>query len=112
MRFIIFLIISSLFTKQNLTHLTKAEIGDFELMMLICSALSFFWVTGITQTFLPLYNNNRIFKKRTDDHQRSPEIYNTFLLLLFFSVGFAGLIYIFKDNIQVYEDLHKPEYCP
>lgn len=105
MRFISFLIISAVFTKQQLTHLTKAEIGDFELMMLLASALSYFWVTGIIQSFLPLYNNNHIFAKRTDFREKSPEIYNTFLLLAFFSVGFALLIYLLRNNIYVYKDL-------
>jgi len=104
LRFISFLIISAVFTKQSLTHLTKEEIGDFELMMLLASALSFFWVTGIIQSFLPLYNNNHIFTKRTDFREKSPEIYNTFLLLAFFSVGFALLIYLLRNNIYVYKD--------
>lgn len=107
LRFVTFLIISSLFTKQNLTHLTKDEIGDFELMMLISSALSYFWVTGIIQTFLPLYNNNPVFKKRPSDLEKSPEIFNTFLLLAMFSLGFAFLIFLFRDNIYVYSDLRE-----
>jgi O-antigen/teichoic acid export membrane protein len=107
LRFVTFLIISAVFTKQNLTGLTKKEIGDFELMMLLASALSFFWVTGIIQSFLPLYNNNHIFQKRTDFREKSPEIFNTFLLLTFFSVGFALLIYLFRSNIYVYKDFRK-----
>ena len=81
LRFVTFLIISAVFTKRNLTHLTNEEIGDFELMMLITSALSYFWVTGIIQSFLPLYNNNHIFTKKTHFREKSPEIFNTFLLL-------------------------------
>jgi O-antigen/teichoic acid export membrane protein len=104
-RFLTFLIISAVFTRQNLTHLTKNEIGDFELMMLLASALSYFWVTGIIQTFLPLYNNNHVFAKRTDFREKSPEIFNTFLLLSFFSFGFALLIFLFRNNIYVYKDL-------
>ncbi len=104
-RFITFLIISSIFTKQNLTHLTKDEIGDFELMMLLSAALSYFWVTGIIQTFLPLYNNNHVFSKRTHFREKSPEIFNTFLMLAFFSFGFALLIFLFRNNIYVYKDL-------
>ena len=105
LRFITFLIISAVFTKQSLTHLTKEEIGDFELMMLLASALSYFWVTGIIQSFLPLYNNNHIFDRRTDFREKSPEIYNTFLLLSFFSLGFALLIYLFRNNVYVYKDM-------
>lgn len=74
-------------------------------MMLLASALSYFWVTGIIQSFLPLYNNNHVFARRIDFREKSPEIYNTFLLLAFFSVGFALLIYLFRNNIYVYKDL-------
>lgn len=104
LRFITFLIISVVFTKYKLTHLTKAEIGDWELMMLITSALSYFWVTGIIQSFLPLYNNNLIFPKKTHFREKSPEIFNTFLLLSAFSFGFALLIYLFRNNFFVYRD--------
>lgn len=104
-RFIVFLIISALFTKPGISHLTTEDIGDFELMMLIVNALSFFWVTGIIQSFLPLYNNNVIFPTRTHFREKSPEIFNTFLLLSFFSVSFGLLIYILRNNIYFYKDL-------
>jgi O-antigen/teichoic acid export membrane protein len=110
LRFVTFLIISAFFTKRNLSHLSRAEIGDFELMMLLSSALSYFWVTGIIQSFLPLYNNNSIFPKRANERLKSPEIYNTFLLLAFFSIGFALFIYIFRNNIYVYKDLRTVPY--
>lgn len=74
-------------------------------MMLLSAALSYFWVTGIIQTFLPLYNNNHIFSKRTHFREKSPEIFNTFLMLAFFSFGFALLIFLFRNNIYVYKDL-------
>jgi O-antigen/teichoic acid export membrane protein len=74
-------------------------------MMLLAGALSYFWVTGIIQSFLPLYNNNHVFAKRTDFREKSPEIYNTFLLLSFFSIGFALIIYLLRNNIYVYKDL-------
>jgi len=64
LRFITFLIISAVFTKQSLTHLTRAEVGDWELMMLITAALSYFWVTGIIQSFLPLYITILFSQKR------------------------------------------------
>jgi O-antigen/teichoic acid export membrane protein len=110
LRFIIFLIISAFFTKQHLSHLSKSEIGDFELITLVSAALSYFWVTGIIQTFLPLYNNNSAFPKRSTDVEKSPEIYNTFLILTFFALSFSLLIYIFKGNIAVYKDLRALPY--
>ena len=107
LRFITFLIISAIFTKYRLTHLTRADVGDWELMMLISAALSYFWVTGIIQSFLPLYNNNHIFPKKTHFREKSPELFNTFLILCAFSCSFAILIYIFRNNIFVYKDLRK-----
>jgi hypothetical protein len=83
MRFVTFLIISAVFTKPQMTHFTKTEIGNYELMIFIAGALSFFWVTGIIQSFLPLYDNNHVFKKKTNFREKSPEIFNTFLLLSF-----------------------------
>lgn len=74
---------------------------------MLAGALSYFWVTGIIQSFLPLYNNNHIFPKRISFREKSPEIFNTFLLLAFFSIGFALLIYFFRDNVHVYKDSQK-----
>lgn len=84
LRFITFFIISIVFTKS---HLTKAEIGQWEMFLFIASLFSFFWVSGIIQSLLTLYNRNRTFRSLGDVKARkSPEIYNSFLLLLFFSL--------------------------
>ena len=83
LRFSTFLIISIVFTKS---HLSRAQIGTWELFLFISSLLSFFWVTGIIQSLLTLYNRNKTF--RTADRaegRKSPEIFNAFLLIVFFS---------------------------
>jgi len=84
LRFATFLIISIVFTKS---HLSRPQIGNWELFLFISSLLSFFWVTGIIQSLLTLYNSNRTFRNEavTED-RKSPEIYNAFLLITFFSV--------------------------
>jgi O-antigen/teichoic acid export membrane protein len=117
LRFLTFLVVSIFLTKiSQITPsnphpiITKSDIGDFELMMLLAGALSYFWVTGVIQSFLPLYNNNGVFPKRANDRAKSPEIFNTFLLLAFFSFGFAFLLWIFRDNIYVFKDLQKVPY--
>ncbi len=84
LRFITFLIISIVFTKS---HLTRPQIGNWELFLFISSLLSFFWVTGIIQSLLTLYNRNRTFRDKGDrEDRKSPEIFNAFLLISVFSL--------------------------
>ena len=84
LRFIVFLVISIVFTKS---HLTRAQIGNWELFLFISSLLSFFWVTGIIQSLLTLYDRNRTFRDDgAREGRKSPEIYNAFLLISFFSL--------------------------
>lgn len=84
LRFVTFLIISIVFTKS---HLSRAQIGNWELFLFISSLLSFFWVTGIIQSLLTLYNRNRTFREDGEtEGRKSPEIFNAFLLITFFSL--------------------------
>ena len=83
LRFATFLIISVVFTKS---HLSRPQIGTWELFLFISSLLSFFWVSGIIQSLLTLYNRNRTFRVTGEtEGRKSPEIFNAFLLILFFS---------------------------
>lgn len=94
LRFTIFLIVSIVFTKS---HLTKAEIGSWEMFLFIASLVSFFWVTGLIQSLLPLYHRNRTYRKIGDNNsEKSPEIFNAFLLLSFFSF----LVFIIGQSIK------------
>lgn len=84
LRFVTYLIISIIFTKS---HLSRAQIGTWELFLFIASLLSFFWVSGIIQSLLTLYSRNKTFRSLGDATARkSPEIFNAFLLILFFSL--------------------------
>ncbi|MDZ7636010.1 MAG: lipid II flippase MurJ [Bacteroidales bacterium] len=84
LRFSTFLIISIVFTKS---HLSRAQIGNWELFLFISSLLTFFWVSGIIQSLLTLYNRNRTFREDGEaEGRKSPELFNAFLLLTFFSV--------------------------
>ena len=89
LRFMCFLIISIYFTK---VPLSREDIGSWEMLLFISGALSYFWVTGILQSFLPLSQRSMAFvqHKRTDG--KSPELFNAFVLLLSFSIAFALLI--------------------
>ena len=101
LRFVSFLIISIVFTKSTLS---LKDIGDFELLLFIASAISFFWVTGIIQSLLPLFNNNNSYPYRKNhSRQKSPEIFNAFILLLFFSILLALIGFFVQKNIQVYK---------
>ncbi len=106
LRFTTFLIISIVFTKS---HLSTDQIGDFEILLFIASVVSFFWVTGIIQSFLSLYNNNNIFKN-WDKKKKSPEIFNAFIVLTGFSLLFFLLLLSLKSSIYVYNEIQEIPY--
>lgn len=102
MKPVIFLIISIVFTKS---HLTSAEIGQFEMFMFLGGLLTFFWVTGINQSLLPLYHRNRTYQKVGDNGiNKSPEIFNAFLLLCIFSLVLFVLGHTVKNNFSVFHN--------
>jgi len=100
MRFSTFLFISIIFTKIGLS---KHDIGLFEVFMFIASIVSFFWVSGLVQSFLPLYHSNHTYDVTGEhDDEKSPEIFNAFLLLFFFS--FVAFLFglIIKHHFSVF----------
>ncbi len=100
LRFAIFLIISIVFAKS---HLSRAEIGSWEMFLFVSSLLSFFWVTGIIQSLLPLYHRNRTYRRLGENSNgKSPEIFNAFLLLSFFSLVFFAVGESIKGNVSVF----------
>jgi O-antigen/teichoic acid export membrane protein len=100
MKPVIFLIISIVFTKS---HLSRAEIGQWEMFMFIAGLITFFWVTGIIQSLLPLYHRNKTYRKIGDNGtSKSPEIFNAFLLLCFFSLIVFALGHGVKNHFSVF----------
>ncbi|MFH0843782.1 MAG: polysaccharide biosynthesis C-terminal domain-containing protein [Bacteroidota bacterium] len=100
MKFTVFLVISIAFTKS---HLTRAEIGKWEMFLFIAGLISFFWVTGIIQSLLPLYHRNKTYRKLGDNGtEKSPEIFNAFLLLSFFSLILFILGHSLKGSFSVF----------
>ncbi len=87
------LLISIVLAKSKLT--TEA-IGEYEFFMFFSALVCSFWINGLIQAFLPLYNNNKSF---TRTGRRSPEIYNAFLLISLFSLLSIILIAVFKGLI-------------
>ena len=101
LRFGTFLIISIIFTKSSLS---VADIGYYEMSLFIASLVSFFWVTGVIQSLLPLYNNNTTFKvKEINREEKSPEIFNAFLLLVAFSILAYIFCRIFQNAFHVFD---------
>lgn len=73
------------------------------MFMFIASFLSFFWVTGIIQSLLPLYNRNRSFRRLGENESRkSPEFFNAFILLSAFSILFFITGQLLKNHFSVY----------
>ncbi len=100
MRFSTFLFISIIFTKIGLS---RHDIGLFEAFMFIASMVSFFWVNGLVQSFLPLYHSNHTYNVSGEhDEEKSPEIFNAFLLLTFFSIVAFIFGLIIKHNFSIF----------
>ena len=100
LKFTVFLIISIVFTKS---YLTKAEIGSWEMFLFIASLVSFFWVTGLIQSLLPLYHRNKTYKRLgSNGKEKSPEIFNAFLLLSFFSLMVFFIGQSIKGSISIF----------
>jgi hypothetical protein len=96
MKPVIFLIISIVITKSRLSI---QDIGQWEMFMFIGGLLTFFWVTGITQSLLPLYQRNKTYHKIGEKgREKSSEIFNAFLLLCFFSL----LLFILGHSLKGY----------
>lgn len=102
MKSVIFAIISIVFTKSRLS---LADIGQWEMFMFIGSLITFFWVTGIIQSLLPLYQRNKTYHKIGDKGiAKSPEIFNAFLLLCFFSILLFVLGHSLKGYFSVFNN--------
>ena len=100
LRFVVFLIISIVFTKIGLS---KEEIGLFEISVFIASVATFFWVTGLMQSFLPLYKSNKTFSNNPANLQsKSPEIFNIYILLLLFSITIFIIGLSIQNNFSVF----------
>lgn len=94
LRFITFLIISIVFTKIGLS---REEIGLFEVSLFIASVASFFWVNGFIQAFLPLFKSNKTFgEKEQLAGTKSPEVFNIYVILMFFSI----VVFLIGNAIQ------------
>ncbi|MDX2415044.1 MAG: oligosaccharide flippase family protein [Bacteroidales bacterium] len=100
LRFIVFFVVSIVFTRSTLS---PEDIGAWEMFMFLASFLSFFWVTGIIQSLLSLFNRNRTFSRYGENvSEKSPEFFNAFILLVGFSLVFFISGHILKSSFSVY----------
>jgi len=91
-RFGILFLISIVLTKSKLGI---GEIGVYETFLLIAGSVSFFWIGGMLQSLLGVFDNNKTFGIK----ERSPLIFNTFLLFSIFSLLSAILVYFSQPLI-------------
>lgn len=100
LRFVVFLAISIIFTKIGLS---KEQIGLFEISVFMVNIASFFWVTGIIQAFLPLYKGSETFGElANEDERKAPEIFNTWVVLVFFSLVVFLIGLVIQENFSVF----------
>lgn len=89
-RFSTLILIGIVFTKSRLA---TSEIGQYETFLFIAGAVSFFWLNGLIQGFLPSTGDEPVSRK-------SSVLFNVFYLL----VGFSGLsalfILLFEQSIS------------
>lgn len=83
------MLIGVVFAKSGIS---TSQIGQYETLLLLAGAVSFFWLNGLVQGFLPLV------KKEEVDH-KSPVLFNVFylvtglaLLACLFLIGFENSI--------------------
>ena len=69
LRFSTFLLIGIVFTK---TGLSKTEIGQYETVLFLAGAVSFFWLNGLIQGLLSVFRETR---------EKSSQLFNVFVLL-------------------------------
>lgn len=87
LRFSTLMLIGVVFAKSGIT---TAQIGQYETLLLIAGAVSFFWLNGLIQGFLPLVKKEEIDRK-------SPVLFNVFYLVTGLAV-LAGLFLIVFEN--------------
>jgi O-antigen/teichoic acid export membrane protein len=89
-RFSTLILIGVVFAKSGLT---TAQIGQYETFLLIAGAVSFFWLNGLIQGFLPSHGEQQVSRK-------SPALFSVFYLLLAFSGLAVIFLLLFEHSIS------------
>ena len=89
-RYSTLILIGVVFTKSALS---TSEIGQYETVLFLASAVSFFWLNGLIQGFLPYFNKHLCSSK-------SSALFNVFYLLQAFSILSVVFILVFEHSIS------------
>lgn len=83
------MLIGVVFAKSGLS---TAQIGQYETFLLIAGSVSFFWLNGLIQGFLPLVKKETIESK-------SPVLFNVFILVSGLAVLASLFLLVFEHSI-------------
>jgi O-antigen/teichoic acid export membrane protein len=89
-RFSTLILIGVVFSKVGIA---TSEIGQYETFLLLAGAVSFFWLNGLIQGFLPLFGEQSVSRK-------SSALFSVFYLLLAFSGLAVVFILLFEHSIS------------
>ncbi len=89
-RYTTLVLIGVVFTK---TALSAEDIGEYETFIFISGALSFFWLNGLMKALLPLSAGKR---------NSNPAIFSAFVLISFFSILAAAILYLIHPFFSEY----------
>jgi len=78
------------------------ENGNYQTLIFVAGLVTSFWISGLIQSFLTLYKNNKTFGFY-DISKKSPKIFNLFILVSFLSLLAFFVVYIFEKNIAEVE---------
>ncbi|NNC86403.1 MAG: oligosaccharide flippase family protein, partial [Bacteroidia bacterium] len=88
-RFASFFLVGIYFAKSNLD---LKEIGIYETLMLLAGAVSYFWVSGLLNSYLAKYPNLSSSEKESSH-------FNVFLALTLISIAIGGALILFQDGV-------------
>lgn len=97
LRFGTIFLIGIAFTKSGLS---RNDIGYYEMLLLVASAISTFWLSGLIQSLIPLYKNSKTFNSVEESNNKSPEIFNAGIILFIFSIGAGLFVFLFKNFLS------------
>lgn len=89
MRFSTLMLIGVGFAKSGIS---TAQIGQYETLLLIAGAVSFFWLNGLIQGFLPLV-------KKEEVERKSPVLFNVFYLVTGLALLAILFLIVFENSI-------------
>ncbi|OFX46097.1 MAG: hypothetical protein A2046_04365 [Bacteroidetes bacterium GWA2_30_7] len=94
LRFGILLLIGIAFAKSSFS---TEYIGYYETFLFVSTAVTFFWLSGLTQALLPIYKKSNTFLYKVTE--KTPVLFNSFLLIVFFSIISGIILLLFKAYI-------------